>query len=180
MKKLFLLPLLAFVMLFTSCEKVELFDGVIEPCLDFGASADVVDKYMSKYDIDLLSEDLTENDDYYGGDYLFLQYGNYGDCKYFYYDFIDDRLTDASMIVDGSVYKKVVEQLDAKYILHKETDRGTERKNRFYVNKEKTFVVFIVVPNDFEKYEDDGEGFQVSYISKESVSGADIIKSLGL
>ena len=61
MKKLFLLPLMAFVMLFTSCEQVELFDGFVEPCHEFGASSAVVKKYMSKLDVTLLDEDLDEN-----------------------------------------------------------------------------------------------------------------------
>ena len=47
---------MVFVMLFTSCEKVELFDGFVEPYHEFGASSAVVKKWMSKLDVTLLDE----------------------------------------------------------------------------------------------------------------------------
>ena len=161
MKKLFLLPLMAFVMLFTSCEQVELFDGFVEPCYEFGASSAVVKKYMSKLDVTLLDEDLDEN-------YLSLEYGNYGVINYFYYEFEDDKLYDAYMEVDAGAYSDVVAQMDKKYTLLKSMLAEEEDgEYRYYVNGDKSIIVSIFVPNDFDSYEWDS--FYVNYYCPETL-----------
>ena len=163
MKKLFLLPLMAFVMLFTSCEKVELFDGFVEPCHEFGASSAVVKKYMSKLDVTLLDEDLDEN-------YLSLEYGNYGVINYFYYEFEDDKLYDAYIEVDVAAYPNVVAQLEEKYPAKSVLSEADGGEYRYYANSDKSIIVSIFVPNDYAAYEWDS--FYVSYYTPETLGEA--------
>ena len=152
MKKLFLLPLLAIAMLFASCEKVELFDDVIEPCLDFGASSIEVKKYMSKYDVDLLED----NEDY-------LKFGNYCDCKYFYYQIRDGKMNMASVDIKSEVFEKTIEQIEKKYELVKTFGPNEGIELRYYTDKEKTIALSIYVPINFSSYEFDT--FDIVYTS---------------
>ena len=163
MKKLFLLPFLVFVMLFTSCEKAELFDGFIEPCCEFGASPNKVKQYMAKHKIDLLDDD---------GDWL--KFGNYGDCKYFYYEFEDGKMNMSSVDVKTKVFKRTLEQIEKKYVLAKTIGPNEGVEMRYYINKEKTIVLRIYVPTDFDvllNY----ETFDIVYISIDFPGVKDIL-----
>lgn len=150
-------------MLFTSCEKVELFDGFVEPYHEFGASSAVVKKWMSKLDVTLLDEDLDEN-------YLSLEYGNYGVINYFYYEFEDDKLYDAYIEVDVAAYPNVVAQLEEKYPAKSVLSEADGGESRYYANSDKSIIVSIFVPNDYAAYEWDF--FYVCYYTPETLGEA--------
>jgi hypothetical protein len=110
-----------------------------------------------------LDEDLDE-------DYLSLEYGNYGVINYFYYEFEDDKLYDAYMEVDEDAYPDVVAQLDEKYPTKSILSEADGGEYRYYANSDKSIIVSIFVPNDYDAYEYDS--FYVNYYTPETLGEA--------
>ena len=143
--KLFLLPLLAITLVFSSCEQQDLSLTYIEPIQDWGKSPqDILEKMTKSKSGAIL--DYSENYE----DLYFMEYKNYGISDYVGYSFSNNKLYYSVCTFENDTYKQTIKDYLAKKYTLVEYEKFEYYEDRYceeflYNNKKKTSSILLRV-----------------------------------
>ena len=141
--KLFLLPLLAMTLVFSSCEQQDLSLTYIEPIQDWGKSPqDILEKMTkSQSEAKLIYSETYEEEH-------ILEYLNYGISTNLVYIFENERLTHCYTSMNGSAYKQTVKDYLNKKFISIEVFKDEDSEAILYHNKKKTTTICAHITED--------------------------------
>ena len=137
--KLFLLPLLAITLVFSSCEQQDLSLTYIEPIQDWGKSPQEIIEKMAKSKTNATLEYSEKDDTSY-----YMVYENYGISESVEYIFENNRLIFCSTLTTFS-YKQIVKDFfDSKFTLV-QIEKNDDYDAYLYHNKKKTSSILLII-----------------------------------
>ena len=137
--KLFLLPLLAIICIFTSCEQQDLSLTYIEPIQDWGKSPQDILEKMTKSKTGATLE-YSEGDD----EYYYMVFNDYGISSYLEYVFIDKRLVACVTDHSSTSYRQTIKNyLDKKHTLVQVLKDDVEQY-LYHNNKKTSSILFFL------------------------------------
>ena len=146
--KLFLLPLLAITLVFSSCEQQDLSLTYIEPIQDWGKSPQDILEKMTKSKSGATLEYSESDDGYY-----YMEFKSYGISQYLAYAFIDNKLIGCSTSQSSITYKQTIKNhIDKKHTLI-QVDTNEYYEEYLYCNKEKTSSILFSIDNVYGEME---------------------------
>ena len=144
--KLFLLPLLAMTLVFSSCEQQDLSLTYIEPIQDWGKSPQDILEKMTKSKSGATLE-YTEGDI----SYLYaMQYENYGISDEVVYGFANNKLYSSTCNIYSNIYKQTIKDYFDKKFTLVEYKKYKYSEEFLYYNKKKTSSTLLII-SDYDE-----------------------------
>ena len=139
--KLFLLPLLAMIFIFSSCEKQDLSLTYIEPIQDWGKSRQDILEKMTKSKSGATLEYSNDNDE---GFYL-MNYADYGIANHLVYVFQYNKLIYSYELIFSLTNKQtILDYCEKKHTLV-QINKGEWGEEYLYHNKKKTSSILAQI-----------------------------------
>lgn len=140
--KLFLLPLLAMTLVFSSCEQQDLSLTYIEPIQDWGKSPQSILEKMTKSKTGATLEYAeSDKNDYY------MEYENYGISEYLLYIFSNNRLAFCSTVTEGLSFKQTIKDYCTNKFTLVQIEKDEDSERYLYHNKKKTSSILLYIDN---------------------------------
>jgi len=141
--KLFLLPLLAMTLVFSSCEKQDLSLTYIEPIQDWGKSPqDILEKMTKSKSGATLEYSESDESDYY------MEYENYGISEYLIYMFSNNRLAFCYTITEGLSFKQTIKDYCTSKFTLVQIEKDEDYEIYLYHNKKKTSSILLYIDEE--------------------------------
>ena len=144
--KLFLLPLLAMTLVFSSCEQQDLSLTYIEPIQDWGKSPQYILEKMTKSKSGATLEE-SDNED----EASFLLYNNYGIANMLVYTFEYNKLIYSYEQIFSLTNKQTIINYCDKKLTLVQIEKVEGYEYYLYHNKKKTSSILLMIDKDFSK-----------------------------
>ncbi len=145
--KLFLLPLLAMTLVFSSCEQQDLSLTYIEPIQDWGKSPQDILEKMTKSKSGATLE-YSESDD----GYCVMYFKNYGISDYLLYNFVNNRLIFCQNVIYANTYKQTIKDHFDKHFTLIQVKKDEESEDYLYHNKKKTSSIILNISDAIQTF----------------------------